>query len=94
MKRSRRLISLVRYLVCHSVLTQRLFTLECGIAHMVASLSMAVAGTIHTLTPLFELTADMCVGMVFFFLDAIEEHNKIIQCRIRFRCICIAVVEF
>jgi len=34
---------------------------------MVASLSMAVAGTIHTSTPLFELTAYMCVGMVFFF---------------------------
>jgi hypothetical protein len=39
--------------------------LECGIAHTVVSLSMAVAGTIHTLIPLFELLEEMCVGMVF-----------------------------
>jgi hypothetical protein len=43
---------------------------------MVASLSMAVAGTIHTLTPLFELTADMCVGMVFFSLMQLRNTIK------------------
>ena len=45
-RRNRRLISLARYLVYHSVRTPSLFLLECGIIHMVASLSMADAGTI------------------------------------------------
>lgn len=62
---------------------------------MVVSLSMAVAGTIHTLTPLFESAADVCLYGFFSSMQLrIEECNKIIQCRIIFRCICIAVVEF
>ena len=49
MRRNRRLISLVKYLAYHSVQTQSRFLSECGIVHMVASLSMVDAGTTHTL---------------------------------------------
>ena len=54
MKWSRRSIFLVRSLVCLSVQTQNPFSLEYGIAPMVASFSTIVAGIIRISTPCCE----------------------------------------